>query len=328
MNTRIAGIGCATPLGRDPRAVLNAIQAGRVPELQSLTNPFSNKTFPTFRVDPATVDDAARLPRLRRSGTISHFAVAAALDALKDAHCAVGDERLALVFATTNGGVGHTRRFFEDIAATGTHAGSPALFPETVYNAPASNIAAALGITGTVTTIVNDATACFDAIATACDLLEMNVCDRCLVVTAEEADWVICEACDAWGLADPGAAPFGEGAAALVLAREGDGARVEQTLPNTTFRSITEARLHFETMGSDEIDLLVSSASGRSFDAAEIGLAPRAAQLAPKFPLGEAFATSAMMQVVLAALLPGNAQRALIPMIGFHGQQAALTLFR
>jgi acetyl-CoA acetyltransferase len=328
MSVCIEGIGRVTPLGRDPSAVRDAVLAGVKPELQSLANPFRERAFPVFRVAPSTVDDAARLPRLRRSGVISHFAVAAALDALKDANCEIAAERMALVFATTNGGVVHTRKFFDDIATTGTQAGSPLLFPETVYNAPASHIAAALGITEIVTTLVNDATAGLDAIAAAGELLESGACDRCLVVAAEEADWAVCEACAAWGLADADAAPFSEGAAALLLARDGNSPRISQVCPTATFRSIDDAKRRFAKMDHGKIDRVISSASSRPFDSAEAGIAPDIARLCPKFSLGEAFATSAMMQVALAAMLSENTHRSLVTVTGFHGQLGAICVGR
>jgi hypothetical protein len=324
MNVRIEGIGLVTPLGRDPVAICDAVLAGQKPGLQSLANPFRSREFPVFRVDPALVDDAARLPRLRRSGVISHFAVAAALDAMKRANCKTANDRLALVFATTNGGVAHTRRFFDEIASTGTHAGSPLLFPETVYNAPASHIAAVLGITGVVTTLVNDATAGIDAIATAGELLENGACDRCLVVAAEEADWVVCEACATWGLAGENATPFGEGAAALLLSRAEGESHITGGCATTTFRSIEETRERFSKMEPGKIDRVVSSESGRIFDAAESGLVPDAPRIVLKFSLGEAFAASALMQVALAATLSGDTHRALVTVTGFHGQQAAV----
>jgi len=323
MSACIEGIGLVTPMGRDPRAVCDAVLVGTKPEPQLLRNPFRDHAFPVLHVDPAVVDDVARLPRSRRSGAISHFAVAAALDAMKLAQCKPGDPGMALVFATTNGGVVHTRRFFDDIATTGTHTGSPLLFPETVYNAPASHIAAALGITGIVTTLVNDATAGIDAIATACELMQGGACERCLVVVAEEVDWVVCEAAAAWGLTEKGATPMSEGAAALVLSKDGKGPRVAP-FGTAAFRTIPEAKSWFSKLSMGKVDHLVSSASGRTFDEAEVGIVPDTPAVRPKFALGEAFAASAGMQVVLASMLTGKRERTLVTTTGFHGQQAAV----
>ncbi len=334
---RIQGIGWVTPAGRDLASVWSAVRTGAVPPLSEIVNPFDLRVFPVWRVDPAIVADAARLPRLRRSSAISHFAVTAALDALRDSGCDPARERLGVVFAATNGGVIYTRRFFEEVSKSGTQAGSPLLFPETVYNAPASHIAAVAGITGTVTTIINDATAAIHAISAACDLLDSGTCDRCLVVAAEEADWAICEAYAAWNLSAPegtavplggSGAIFAEGAAALLLGSDGDGPAIERILDGGTFASIADARKQVAAFAKDAAaQLSVCSASGTLFDDAEADL--RGPRIFPKAVLGEAFATSALTQVACAALAlrehsPGA--RAFVSAVGFSGQAAALTL--
>src|SRR5207248_3451173 len=98
-------------------------------------------------------------PRLRRASAISRFAAAAGLEALQNAGVKLGsqnDDRIALVFAISNGGVIYTKRFYRDIVETGAQSASPLLFPETVFNAPASHLAAILGITGATYTLVGD----------------------------------------------------------------------------------------------------------------------------------------------------------------------------
>ncbi len=326
MIARIQGLGWITPLGRDPASAWEAVQAGSAPEPTELTNPFNARSFPVRRIDTAMVADVARLPRLRRSSVISHFAVAAALDALKDAGCGCNPltERLAVVFAATNGGVIYTRRFFEDVSKSGTQAGSPLLFPETVYNAPASHIAAVAGINGVVTTLVNDASVGADAIAAASDLIDAGDCDRCLVVAAEEADWAICEAYAAWKLGTI----FSEGAAAVLLGPGGNGPVVERIDAGAAFRSIAEARAMIGEFGmKSEAQIIVSGASDTPFDEAEADL--RGPRFTPKKLFGEAFAASTLMQIAGAALaLRGQptGTRAFVPVVGFHGQVAALTL--
>ena len=64
--------------------------------------------------------------------------------------------RTAVVFAITDGGVLYTRKFYEQIVKQGANSASPLLFPETVYNAPASHLAAQLGIDGASYTLVGD----------------------------------------------------------------------------------------------------------------------------------------------------------------------------
>lgn len=322
MSPRIAGIGWATPLGRDLVGVWKAIRAGEVAPVTQLESPFTGCSFPVRRVDPATVEDAARQPRLRRSSLISHFAVAAALDALRDSGLQPMPQRLGLVFATTNGGVIYTRRFFEGVAKSGAHAGSPLLFPETVYNAPASHIAAALGIIGEVETLVNDATAGIDALATATGLLDTGACDHCLVVAAEEVDWAICEGYATWKTRPV----FAEGACALLLGRDGPGPALAEISRSVPLPSPAHVRTWLAALPPEP--LVVSSAIGDSrLDAIFTGLWSDITHLAPKFTLGEAFATSTLTQVACAALaLRENPGRALVAVAGLHGQAAAAQL--
>ncbi len=105
----------------------------------------------------------------------------------------------------------------------GEGAGSPLLFPETVYNAPASHIAARLGLQGEVLTLVGDAATGVTAVRTGCELLATGEADYCLVTAAQEIDWITCEAYSRWGLIRDDSSQssvFSEGAAAIVLARE------------------------------------------------------------------------------------------------------------
>ncbi len=324
MSIRIQGLGWVTPLGRDLATVRLALQAGREAPASSLENPFNKRAFPVRPVAPEIVADVARQPRLRRSSALSLFAVAAAQDAMRDAGEWPAADRLALVFASTNGGVIYTRRFFDDVSKSGTHAGSPVFFPETVYNAPASHIAALLGIEGVATTLVNDATAAADALSAAVDLLEADACDRCIVVAAEEADWVLCEAYAAWNIAPI----FSEGAAAVVLGRDGAGPLVESISPGAAFASEAEAQSRLAGMAAAaRPDLVVSSAGGAGFDAIEAKLPAAPSLWTPRSALGEAFAASAMMQVVTAVLaLRETPGRAFVPFVGFQRQIAAVTL--
>ena len=149
-------------------------------------------------------------PRLRRASAISKFAVVAGLAALDDARVHVNAERIALIFAISNGGVIYTRRFFHDIVETGAQSASPLLFPETVFNAPASHLAAILGITGASYTLVGDGAVGILALKMAEDLMASETLDHCLVVGAEEVDWLLCDAYRKWRLLrpDPPIEPF------------------------------------------------------------------------------------------------------------------------
>src|SRR3712207_5709483 len=133
--------------------------------------------------------------------------------------------------AVSNGGVIYTKRFYHEVVESGAQAASPLLFPETVFNAPASHLAAILGVTGASYTLVGDSAVGILAMKMAEDLMENPAIERCLVVAAEEADWLLCDAYSRWRLArkeppievfaeKPRGTILSEGAGAIVLARE------------------------------------------------------------------------------------------------------------
>ena len=150
MNAAITGLGWVTPLGVSLTAVEEALQSGAVAETRPVENPETGRIHLCRPVPPKLVEHLGRHPRLRRSSPISYFAVSAALAALSDAGLPenLPSKDTAVVFAVSNGGVIYTRRFYDQIVKQGADAASPLLFPETVYNAPASHLAATLGIDG------------------------------------------------------------------------------------------------------------------------------------------------------------------------------------
>src|SRR4029450_11790747 len=101
---------------------------------------------------------------------------------------------------------------------------------ETVFNAPASHLAAILGVTGATYTLVGDGAVGLAAITMAEELMAKEALDYCLVVGTEEIDWLLCDAYRRWRLlrTAPPIEPFSkqkrgmilsEGAGAIVLAR-------------------------------------------------------------------------------------------------------------
>ena len=202
---------------------------GDVAEAKVITNPETGRAHVYAPVPPKTVEALGRNPRLRRSSAISYFAVAAGLAALENAGVNLTPDaaaRTAIVFAISSGGVIYTRKFYEQIVKHGANTASPLLFPETVYNAPASHLAAQLGVDGASYTLVSDSTVGFSALEFAGQLLATSDLDHVVVVGAEESDWILCEAYRDWRFSRrPGStqgALLAEGAAAVVLGREGD----------------------------------------------------------------------------------------------------------
>src|SRR4051812_28720442 len=117
MKTSILGTGWVTPLGRKVEEVWQAVQSGDQP---TASTPMGSRCWPVWAVPQTLVAAEQALPRLRRSSNISHFAVAAARDAVAMAGLNAEElSRCALIFATSDGGVVYTRRFYEDIVKNG-----------------------------------------------------------------------------------------------------------------------------------------------------------------------------------------------------------------
>jgi 3-oxoacyl-(acyl-carrier-protein) synthase len=324
MRLHLAGLGWVTPLGATLEEVWEKLLGGGTAEATTFAESLGEKSCQAYQVPPATIAEAARHPRLRRSSAISRFAVVAALNALRDAGLELDQAsaaRTALIFAISNGGVIYTKRFFHEIVKSGAAAASPLLFPETVFNAPASHLAAILGITGASYTLVGDGAVGILALKMAEDLMANPELDRCLVVGAEEADWLLCDAYRQWRLLRPAPPlePFArrpkgmilsEGAGAVLLAREGALA-LERIHPGGNFSRQRELVRHLDTIARDlktgsATDLLIASANGTFIDAAESAVATNhfadAAVYTPKPALGESVAAGALWQLICATL--------------------------
>lgn len=320
----ILGIGAVTPLGSELPAVWAACARGVSAAPRELPALPGHRPLPVFRVDPAC---EVRHPRLRRASPISHFAAAAAQAAVAESG-PLPAGRTALVFAATDGAVIYTRRFYEEVVAAGS--GSPLLFPETVYNAAASHVAAVFGIDGCVLTMVGDAVAGLVALSTAADLIRSGEADRCLVVASQEVDWIACEGYRRWGIATGprrGGAVLAESACALVLGAASPGCAVLQSFRCVAAPASGEpVRFQeiFESVaGARRPDLAVLSAIrpvGAEHRAAEEAF-PGARLAWPKRSLGEAFSTSTLLQVAFAAqeVRGGGARSALVSVAGLLG---------
>ncbi|MFL6585133.1 MAG: beta-ketoacyl synthase N-terminal-like domain-containing protein [Chthoniobacterales bacterium] len=320
MRLAIAGCGWVTPMGSSVRQVWQRLLAGESAQAESIATDLSDRAYPVFRVPAEAGSGPPAHARLRRSSAISRFAAGAGMAALEDAGLTIGPgnaARIALIFATSNGGVIYTKRFYHDIVATGAEAASPLLFPETVFNAPASHLAAILGISGTTYTLVGDGAVGLLALQVATDLMRTDGVDYCLVVAAEEADWLLCDAYRNWRLLrdappiEPFRSPRGmilsEGAGAMLLAREGP-VLLEKIVSGKNFQSQGDAAAvvssAFEQVGGGTIDAVVTSANGTFIDAAEqravMEHCPTAAIYAPKPALGEGVSAATMWQMICA----------------------------
>ena len=320
MSLAIAGMGWVTPLGSGIDPVWERLLQGDEAQAEKITEQFSNQYYSVFRVPESALTGSPRHPRLRRASMISRFAAAAGLEALQAAGVKLDSqsaERMALVFAISNGGVIYTKRFYRDIVEGGAQSASPLLFPETVFNAPASHLAAILGITGATYTLVGDSAAGLLAIRMAEDLMTNEGLDYCLVVGAEEVDWLLCDAYRRWRLLRlaPPVEPFGridrgmilsEGGGAILLRRDGP-IIIEGTHAGGNYRKRAEAEELMKRILRDlsrtKIDFVISSANGTFIDKAESRVLqqviPDAFVYTAKPALGESVGAAGLWQVIL-----------------------------
>lgn len=210
----VLGIGAVSPAGWGAAALRTAIASGVAPDVAMLARPGGRSPLPARKVPTPAGRPSGMHPRLRRVSPVTHYAVAAAREALGDRPV---DGRLGVVSCVTAGCVQYSRRFYAEVLDDPSTA-SPLVFPETVFNAPASHLAACLGTSAANDTLVGDGGHFASGLELAAIWLEDGVVDACLVVASEEIDWLVADAFRSFREH----VVVAEGAGALLLGREPD----------------------------------------------------------------------------------------------------------
>lgn len=228
----VRGLGAVSPAGWGVEALLGAIESGQPLAAAPASGPPGIDIFPRRSV-PAPDPRPAFLahPRLRRASAISHFAMAAAVEALGGWPVeAPPAGRLGIILGTHTGSIRYSERFFAE-ARQDPATASPLLFPETVFNAPTSHVAACLGGAPPACTLLGDQTVFLQALVLGAIWLSDRQVDQCLVIGAEENHWPLSLAAGdfARGLI------LSEGAGALLLSSQ------PPTTPATSLTGITDA---------------------------------------------------------------------------------------
>jgi hypothetical protein len=233
-----------------------------------------------------------------------------------------------------SGCVNFSRRFYDETLKNPATA-SPVIFPETVFNAPASHLSALLGTSALNYTLVGDPGTFLLGLSVAADWLTRGSVRGCLVIGAEELDWLVAEAFD---LFDP-EGNVSEGAGALYLTAEAGADSVELTAITNgySFSSRPEraqaARKAREEMGPGTATSLLCDGlqAVPRLDEPEIAAwqdwdGPR---WSPKKICGEAFVAAAAWQCVAAfdAILNKVHKEAVVSVVGCN-QQAIAARFK
>ena len=322
----VCGLGVVSPAGWDVAAMRESLGRGQPLPVQSLERPGWDKPL-RVRLVP---DPAQRLaflghPRLRRTSPVTHYATAAALEAVAKVRTgAKSDPRLGIIVCLQAGCVHYSYRFFDETLKDPTTA-SPLLFPETVFSAPASHIASLLGNVPLVYTLLGDPASFLQALALGVEWLEEKRIDACLVIGAEETNWLRADAL--WHLDHRAIISGGAGAVCLSLDPAWSvGVELERITAAHTYTTLqprTQAALAMRAeLPPSSPEQLLCDGIGDSprTDAPEIAAwrdwsGPR---VSPKRILGEGLMAAGAWQCVAAcdALVAGRFTAAISSLVG------------
>ena len=306
----IRGIGAVSAAGWSVADLLDAVIEKRHIPTTLLPRTGSKRDWDCHvRLVPSPPPD--RLPkhnRLRRASNVTRFAMAAAVEAMG----ASASTSTGIIVCMMNGCVSFTNRFYQEVLDDPAMA-SPILFPETVFNAPASHLASYLGVSGPVSTLIGEPNIIAEALRLAQTWMDLGQVDQCLVIGAEEADWLSTEGVTYYDKR----LVVSEGTGALLLAQSGDGPRLQNLAGPFAYHSNLERQTELLQMTSAlaplQADVLIDSALGLArFDRQEqAAWSPHwnGEVLSPRRLLGEGMGSSSALQLVLAAALAQSHQR-------------------
>ena len=301
----VHGIGAVSPAGWGVEALREALEKKTPLPTSPITRPGWSEPLSVYAVPPAANRPAfLGHARLRRSSVLAQHVVAASMEALGEdaARVQQGALRLGTVVATQVGCVNYSRRFYEEVLKEPATA-SPLLFPETVFNAPSSHLAAYLNSAGANYTLVGDDGTFVQGLALAAQWLMQSKADICVVVGAEELDWIIADAARLFERDTI----YSGGAGAICLKREPIGSIAE-------LKAITDSFLYTREQSAEYAGKRMRSQLGAADSDGELF------KFAPIF--GKAFNASAAWECVAAcdAVRAGKIPAANVGIVGTNEQ--------
>jgi 3-oxoacyl-(acyl-carrier-protein) synthase len=326
----VCGLGAVSPAGWGGAAMRDALVKGTPLPVQPLERPGWAKPL-RARLVPAP---AARLPflahpRLRRTSPITHYAAAAALEAVVRVRPNNDrSRRLGVIVCLQSGCVQFSYRFFDETLRDPATA-SPLLFPETVFAAPASHVAALLENAPLVYTLAGDPACFLQGLALGIQWLEEEHIEACVIIAAEETNWLLAHAL--WHFERQAVVSGGAGAICLSLQPALSlGVELDRITDAHTYTARTNrakaGRLMREQLPSASAEELLCDGlgGGPRADAVEQATwhdwtGPR---VSPKRILGEGLAAAGAWQCVAACqgIISGECAAALVSLVGSNQQ--------
>jgi 3-oxoacyl-(acyl-carrier-protein) synthase len=182
----ISGIGPLSPSGAGKEKLWEMLSGGPS-VIKEITRFPSVPGAMGGEVDDSDADAHINARKFRRAADVSKYAMAAIELAMNDAGLdSVRGEDSAMVAAITHGALNYTQDYHESLLTGGVEDISPALFSDSVLNAPAGNASICYGIQGAVHTIIGGVSASIKASILACRLLEEDSIQRAAVIATEE----------------------------------------------------------------------------------------------------------------------------------------------
>ena len=321
----ITGAGAVSPAGWGVEPLLAAIRAGMPLPSEAFGKPDTDPPRCLRRPvpKPSIKLPFLRNPRLRRTSPVGRYLAAAAVEALGgERRNEIG--RLAVVVSSYTGSVNYSRRFYGEVLDDPATA-SPIVFPETVFNAPASHLSALLESDEVNYTLVGDESQHIAALELAARWLIDDEVDAVLVAAAEESDWLTAEA-----LALFDSHPVvGEGAAALLLERSNSApVEIERITDCHTITAQRPRSAALQLMRGQLGDI-EGATLFEGINEGDLWADSTCEKFKPREVLGEGFGVSAAWSSVAAyaAIKAGHCRRAVISGTGMN-QACAGVIFK
>ena len=333
----VDGVGAVSPAGWGVASLLAALKGPDPLPLSELQRPGWQKPLRVRRVPPDSLRPGfISHGRLRRTSPITHYTVAAALEALGNTATWVsnGALRLGIIFCTMSGCVNYSRRFYDETLRNPATA-SPLVFPETVFNAPSSHLAAVLGATAINYALVGDPGTFLQGIALAAHWLLDEQVDGCVIIGAEELDWLTADAF----LHFDRQISLSEGAGAIYLRRGSDAGSTVQLGAVTDPQLYSRRATRTEALKSVRLQLpqyaertLLCDSAPNQLDAVECAVWKDwpGRRITPKAMIGDGLMASSAWQCIAAieALRDGDLDTALVSVAGCNEQAIGASFLR
>ncbi|MGZ3439031.1 MAG: beta-ketoacyl synthase N-terminal-like domain-containing protein [Polyangia bacterium] len=343
MRFAITALGVVSPLGVGEAAFFAALDSGASAATVDADG------IATARVGDFGAKQQIAPGQLRRLPRLSQMAIVAGKQALAQGAPPYDSTRLGVVLGTGLGTLEETIAFMRGYLEGGPEAASPLLFPSSVMNAAAGQLALECKLRGVNSTVNHRDASALAALTMACDLLALGRADALLVGAVDELS---APALAGYRKLGAGAMVLGEGAGMLLVEREEDakkrGAKIRAFVAGRGERGDDRARVGWgradawpeaaravrEAAAGRRIDAVVSGANGTAYDAREaaalhegLGATPPATAIVPR--IGESF-SSAIQRLLAAvhALESGGVERVLVPAFAQGGANVAVVLER